>query len=115
MARRRELTDEERRARSRAACAKWREKNRDAIRERSRALSAIPSVVQQLSRYRRLLYAVKRQALLDAGYIPNPVGRPRVQRSPEEIVFPHKNLPHDGTEGATDPGAHQSQVGPRQP
>ena len=86
MARRRELTDEERRERSRAACAKWREKNREAIRERSRALSAIPSVAQQLSLYRKVLYAVKKQALLDAGYTPNPVGRPRVQRSSDGIA-----------------------------
>ena len=115
MARRRELTDEERRARSRAACAKWREKNREAIRERSRALSAIPSVVQQLSLYRKVLYAVKKQALLDAGYTPNPVGRPRVRRSSEGIVFLHKKAAHDGTEGTTGPDAHPSQVGSGQP
>ena len=92
-----------------------REKNREAIRERSRALSAIPSVAQQLSLYRKVLYAVKRQALLDAGYTPNPVGRPRVRRLSDGIVFPHKKAAHDGTEGTTGPDAHLSQVGSGQP
>ena len=85
MARRRILTDEERRARSRAACAKWRETNREAIREKSRVLS-LPSVAQRLSLCRKALYAAKRQALVDAGYAPNPVGRPRVKRSPDGIA-----------------------------
>ena len=85
MARRRILTDEERRARSRAACAKWRETNREAIREKSRVLS-LPSVAQRLSLCRKALYAAKRQALVDAGYAPNPVGRPRVKRSPDGIT-----------------------------
>ena len=115
MARRRELTDEERRARSRAACAKWREKNREAIRERSRVLSAIPSVVQQLRICRKALYAAKRQALVDAGYTPNPVGRPRVKRSSDGILFTRKKAARDGAEGTTGPDAHPSQVGSGQP
>ena len=86
VARHRVLTNEERRARSRAACAKWREENREAIRERARVLSAIPSVVQRLSLCRKALYAAKRQALVDAGYSPNPVGRPRVKSSSDGIA-----------------------------
>ena len=109
MARRRVLTDEERRARSRAACAKWRETNREAIRERARVLSTIPSVVQRLHLCRKALYAAKRQALVDAGYAPNPVGRPRVKRSSDGILFTRKN--RDGAEGTTGPDAHPSQVG----
>ena len=86
MARRRVLTDEERRARSRAACAKWREANREAIRERARVLSTIPSVVQRLHLCRKALHAARRQALVDAGYAPNPVGRPRVKRPSDGIA-----------------------------
>jgi hypothetical protein len=94
MARPRQLSDEERIARARAATAKWREKNKEALREKARLYASIPAVSQQLRIYRRALYAAKRQALLEAGYRPNPVGRPPTKRSFEQnILFPHTIKP----------------------
>jgi len=88
MARPRKLTDEERIARSKAATAKWREKNREVLRQKARVYATIPEVAQQLSIYRKALYAAKRQALLQAGYKPSPVGRPSGQRSSDgDILF----------------------------
>lgn len=90
MARPRKFSDEERLSRSRAATAKWREKNRELLREKARIYARIPEVSQQLRIYRKALYAAKRQALMEAGYKPNPVGRPPAKRSFEEnILFPH--------------------------
>lgn len=90
MARPRQFSDEERLARSRAATAKWRENNREILREKARLYASIPEVSQQLRIYRRALYAAKRQALLEAGYVPNPIGRPPTKRSFEDnILFSH--------------------------
>ncbi len=102
MARPHKLSDEERLARARAATAKWREKNKEALREKARLYASIPAVSQQLRIYRRALYAAKRQALQEAGYTPNPVGRPPTKRSFEQnILFPHRksdtNNHHDTT------------------
>jgi hypothetical protein len=103
MARPRKFSDEERIARARAATAKWREQNKELLREKARMYAAIPAVSQQLRIYRKALYAAKRQALLEAGYRPNPVGRPPTTRSFEQdILFSHSIKPdttnnHDAT------------------
>ena len=90
MTRPRKLTDEQRLERSRAATAKWRERNRDKLRERARLYASIPEVSLQLRIYRKALYAAKRQALLEAGFVPRPVGRPPRQSCEENILFLHR-------------------------
>ena len=69
MARKCAIPDEERAARARLAQAKWRARNKEALRQKARAL-----------------YAAQRRALLAAGYQPNPVGRPRIHKGPPDDV-----------------------------
>jgi hypothetical protein len=87
MGRRRVLSDEERHERALAATRRWRQENLEIIREKARAYSSIPVVAQQLKIYRAALYAAKKRALQEAGYVPNPVGRPRKRSSDDNIMF----------------------------
>jgi hypothetical protein len=82
-----EFSAEERRARAIAATRRWRQENQQTLREKARACAAIPEVAQQLKIYRAALYAAKKRALQQAGYVPNPVGRPRKRSSNDNIVF----------------------------
>lgn len=87
MARPRQYSDEERHQRALAAKARWRAKNKDKLREQAQMFARVPAIAQQTRIYRRALYAAKRQALIEAGYEPRPVGRPRVQRSSDENIL----------------------------
>ena len=94
MARGRVLTDEERVAHKRAANAAWRQRNREALRARRAELAALPAVQELRRQYRRALYRDTRQALLDSGFVPNPVGRPR-KRTAEEAREIHRRSNRD--------------------
>jgi hypothetical protein len=78
---------EERHERALAATRRWRAENRETLREKARACAAIPEVARQLKIYRAALYAAKKRVLQEAGYIANPVGRPRKRSSDDNIVF----------------------------
>ena len=80
---------EERLARVRASKAKWREKNRDATRAKEAVYRALPEIKQRDREYRKALNKTRRQALLDTGWRPRPVGRPRI-RTPEEAAEIHR-------------------------
>jgi hypothetical protein len=87
MGRRRVFSEEERRERAVAATRRWRLENQETLREKARAYAAIPEVAQQLKIYRAALYAAKKRALQEAGYVPNPVGRPPKRSSNDNIIF----------------------------
>ena len=80
---------EERLARVRASKAKWREKNRDATRAKAAEKRALPEYRERENEYHKALYRARRQALLDTGWRPRPVGRPRL-RTPEEAAEIHR-------------------------
>ena len=89
MARPRMLSDEERLAHVRASKAAWRQRNREACKVKEAAYRALPGRAEQKRAYRCALYRAQRQALLDSGFVPNPVGRPRL-RTPEEAAEIHR-------------------------
>ena len=80
---------EERLARVRASKAKWREQNRDAVRAKEAVRRTTPAYRERDRERRKALYRAKRQALLDAGWLPRRVGRPRL-RTPEEAAEIHR-------------------------
>jgi len=80
---------EERLARVRASKAKWREQNRDATRAKAAEKRALPEYRERENEYHKALYRARRQALLDTGWRPRPVGRPRL-RTPEEAAEIHR-------------------------
>jgi len=80
---------EERLARVRASKAQWRERNRDAVRAKEAVYRALPETKQRDREYRKALNRTRRQALLDTGWRPRPVGRPRL-RTPEEAAEIHR-------------------------
>jgi hypothetical protein len=87
MGRRHDFTAEERRERAIAANRRWRQRNQEALRDKARAYESIPEVAQQLKIYRAALYAAKKCALQQAGYVPNPVGRPRKRSTDDNNLF----------------------------
>ena len=89
MARPRTLTDEQRAAHKKASRAKWREDNRDYIRQKAAESRALPGAAKLHREYRQALYRRQREALLASGWVPNPVGRPRI-RTPEEAEEIHR-------------------------
>jgi hypothetical protein len=98
MGRRCEFTAEERHERAVAATRRWRQRNQQTLREKARAYAAIPEVAQQLKIYRAALYAAKKRALQEAGYVPAPVGRPRKRSTDDNNLFQHsKHHNNDGT------------------
>ena len=82
-------SDEERLARVRASKAKYRERTREATRAKAAELRALPEYRERESQYRKALYKAKRQALLESGWRPRRVGRPRI-RTPEEAAEIHR-------------------------
>ena len=80
---------EERLARVRASKAKWREQNRDATRAKEAVQRATPDFRERDRQRRKALYRARRQALLDTGWLPRRVGRPRL-RTPEEAAEIHR-------------------------
>jgi len=82
-------SDEERLARVRASKAKYWERTREANRAKAAELRALPEYRERENEYRKALYRSKRQALLDSGWRPRRVGRPRI-RTPEEAAEIHR-------------------------
>ena len=80
---------EERLARMRASRARWRDRNKDAVRAKEAVKRATPAYRERDRQRRKALYGAKRQALLDTGWRPRPVGRPRL-RTPEEAAEIHR-------------------------
>ena len=77
---RRRLSPSERRRRQLASKIKWADKNREHVRAQIRELCRLPRYLEA----KRRRYARKRQERLDAGWVPNPRGRPRLQFASEE-------------------------------
>ncbi len=79
MGRYRILSDEERLAHTRASNTAWARRNIEYLRERDRLRA--PARREQ----RAAAYAARRQALLDSGWVPRPVGRPRIHPDTEAL------------------------------
>lgn len=77
MARVRKLTDEQRRSNKLASQAAWREKNREYTRKWAAMNRLQPGNAEKQDLYRKALYRRQRAELFSAGFVPNPVGRPR--------------------------------------
>jgi hypothetical protein len=97
--RRRVFSDKERRERAVAATRRWRQENQETLREKARAYASIPEVAQQLKIYRAALYAAKKRVLQEAGYVPNPVGRPPKRSFDDNILF--QDSKHHNNDGTT--------------
>jgi hypothetical protein len=95
MGRQRVYSAEERHERALAATRPWRAENRETLREKAQACAAIPEVARQLKIYRAAFYAAKKRALQEAGYIPNPVGRPPKRSADDDIVFRQSKQPNN--------------------
>ena len=80
---------EERLARIRASKARWRDRNKDTVRAKEAVKRATPAYRERDREYRKALNKTRRQALLDTGWRPRPVGRPRL-RTPEEAAEIHR-------------------------
>jgi len=89
MARPRVLTAEQRAANKKASNLAWRERNAESVRAKEAAYRARPGNAERKRTYHRALYQAQRQALLDAGFEPRPVGRPRLH-TPEEAAELHR-------------------------
>jgi len=94
MARPRVLTDEQRVVRQKASKAAWRERNKETLLTKGAAYRARPGYAERKRAYSRALYQAHRQALLDAGFVPRSVGRPRLH-TPEEAAELHRIASRD--------------------
>ncbi len=107
MGRFRILSDEERLAHSLASNRAWQRRNIHYLRERDRLRA--PARREQ----RHVAYVARRQALLDSGWVPRPVGRPRIHPDTEALELKREanrdymrcrraRARHETTDSATD-------------
>ena len=72
------MTDEQRVVNNQRDRQAWRERNADAVRAATRKQAIDPDHLQRVYAARRARREEERQALLAAGWVPRPVGRPKL-------------------------------------
>ena len=81
MARTRHLTDAQRLERIQASKRAWAERNAEYLRQAAALRRLKPTYAEE----KRREYALARKRMLEAGWIPNPVGRPRIEPQAERL------------------------------